>query len=742
MTATPTETRFALVLNGGVSLAIWMGGVVHELNRVRIASSGVPPDDPAELVVHEAWRRILEDTGRTVVIDAVAGTSAGGLNGTLLATSVARGADLPTMKGVWADIASLERGRLLRADAEGAPSVLDGRFFADQVGSVVGSIVPRPDLAPQECTLLVTATALGPQARRYALEGELDAWAVDSRRVYRFRQQHDASGAPERADFADDTVVEAARASAGFPVAFAPVWESDRLRHRRRDQRADDPPTWLIDGGVLDNAPFEPLIDELRDRSVAAPFERVVLYVTPSTAAAAEAWTDGSAPDVARVMGAVVGAVREPDQREDMATLGESFARAAYSRSSPHHLLADLLLPGVTPLLDREQARTVASTLFGVYRARRLEEVERWLTTLNRVPQLVPAPPLELGASRPPVVPDNHRFDAASWTWGLPAAARVLRWWGRALVRACDGDGRAAQLMPAFAELDRAQRRVRTLRREEEARLRTAVGSADTPQARLEALEQVHDDLGTITEVGGLLAAVTDAIAAALGGGLSGPGLAQYVLDVEVVSSAMAQDTGDRPSFRYRQVTPAAPPLMPVGITGRGDWPARKLYGERWSHFGAFGSRDGRAHDWLWGRLDGASALCEHLLGPGFRDHPLATALAEAILEADGTSPDLLEARAEDAYAKTPGQLFREMAEDDPVRKADSIWLLTDTVPEVLGEVRTVGNLLEAAFARDLDREDLPRDASIGTLARVAAVRSATYAIRAYALERLRKSLE
>lgn len=26
-----TETRFALVLNGGVSLAVWMGGVTHEL---------------------------------------------------------------------------------------------------------------------------------------------------------------------------------------------------------------------------------------------------------------------------------------------------------------------------------------------------------------------------------------------------------------------------------------------------------------------------------------------------------------------------------------------------------------------------------------------------------------------------------------------------------------------------------------------------------------------------------------
>ena len=47
----PKELLIALVLNGGVSLAVWMGGVVHELNRLRMASRGQGDS--------KAWTRLL-----------------------------------------------------------------------------------------------------------------------------------------------------------------------------------------------------------------------------------------------------------------------------------------------------------------------------------------------------------------------------------------------------------------------------------------------------------------------------------------------------------------------------------------------------------------------------------------------------------------------------------------------------------------------------------------------------------
>ena len=89
------QLRMALVLNGGVSLAVWMGGVVHELDLLRRAcSDGLDPAQqprPYDQVVFDRWRELSRAGGRerAVVVDVIAGTSAGGLNGALLATAVA-----------------------------------------------------------------------------------------------------------------------------------------------------------------------------------------------------------------------------------------------------------------------------------------------------------------------------------------------------------------------------------------------------------------------------------------------------------------------------------------------------------------------------------------------------------------------------------------------------------------------------------------------------------------------------
>lgn len=93
------EMRLALVLNGGISLAVWMGGVVHELDLLRRASRGddIATVDPADQQAFKIWRDLANDAGKRVVIDVIAGTSAGGLNGMLLATAIGRGAALPPL---------------------------------------------------------------------------------------------------------------------------------------------------------------------------------------------------------------------------------------------------------------------------------------------------------------------------------------------------------------------------------------------------------------------------------------------------------------------------------------------------------------------------------------------------------------------------------------------------------------------------------------------------------------------
>lgn len=86
------EQRIALVLNGGVSLAVWMAGVVNEINALARRSHG-------ESTRYEgsgaAWSRILERSGKECIrVDLIAGTSAGGLNGAFLAHATAHGQDL------------------------------------------------------------------------------------------------------------------------------------------------------------------------------------------------------------------------------------------------------------------------------------------------------------------------------------------------------------------------------------------------------------------------------------------------------------------------------------------------------------------------------------------------------------------------------------------------------------------------------------------------------------------------
>ena len=70
------------------------GGVACEIDNVRRASNGILPRDCAteqEKAVHELCAQATQRAGVRVTVDVIAGTSAGGLNGVLLATAIARG---------------------------------------------------------------------------------------------------------------------------------------------------------------------------------------------------------------------------------------------------------------------------------------------------------------------------------------------------------------------------------------------------------------------------------------------------------------------------------------------------------------------------------------------------------------------------------------------------------------------------------------------------------------------------
>jgi hypothetical protein len=107
--------------------------------------------------------------------------------------------------------------------------------------------------------------------------------------------------------------------------------------------------------------------------------------------------------------------------------------------------------------------------------------------------------------------------------------------------------------------------------------------------------------------IGSVLRATADRVAPVLDAP-SGADLLNASLGLEVVNRALswrAETATDVPTFDSWQITPAADEPFPLGLTEeqRAEWPHLKLYGERWGHFGAFASEEGRRWDWLWGRL-------------------------------------------------------------------------------------------------------------------------------------------
>ena len=76
---------------------------------------------------------------------------------------------------------------------------------------------------------------------------------------------------------APELLARAGRATSSFPVAFEP--HSLAFMGERPEDQPDH--RWLIDGGVLDNQPFNPVLDRISILPSGLPVRRVVAYVVP-----------------------------------------------------------------------------------------------------------------------------------------------------------------------------------------------------------------------------------------------------------------------------------------------------------------------------------------------------------------------------------------------------------------------------------------------------------------------------
>ena len=372
------ELRLALVMNGGVSLAVWIGGVANEINRAVMRDR--KRADPV-------YRALLDLTAAQARVDVISGTSAGGINGGLLGLAQAYGADLTPLRDVW-----IERGafdQLLRNPYQRDPtSLLRGdEYFLVQLRDAFRRVKEAGTLEKiKDVPIDLTLTTTLLHGEPYLLPDDFGTVISDVSHRGRF---HFCRGEDVPADaFADPLIHErlalAARATASFPVAFEPVFcyvptgdapvappPEGALRmdpyasfHRSR---------FLLDGGILDNKPFDAAIAAIFKQRARHEVRRVLCYVVPAPGETASDVADDpkDIPTLGTVaLASLIDIPRVESISTQLAEIVEHNRNVRRKRQSRVALTKDVGWDGV---------RGIAERLFAVYRKRRLESAAEYI---------------------------------------------------------------------------------------------------------------------------------------------------------------------------------------------------------------------------------------------------------------------------------------------------------------------------------------------------------------------------
>ncbi|MFJ7166931.1 DUF3376 domain-containing protein [Streptomyces globosus] len=246
---------------------------------------------------------------RHVGIDVLAGTSAGGLNGVLMACHLVYG--MPFGRGVrdlWLRVGDLE-GLMRRSRPFFVPdSLLRGdAVFHQELCTALGRLVdqaPPGWKPPASLRLMLTATRLRPRPDRVRPTLGAPLPVGRSQAYFRFRHRAGLTDFPDEStgtarDAALARLAYAARASSSFPGAFEParVYVGPGSQLASADPRAidvrgvssetghPDPDldgcVELVDGGVLDNIPVAWAVRAIAAAPAVRPAERWLLFLQP-----------------------------------------------------------------------------------------------------------------------------------------------------------------------------------------------------------------------------------------------------------------------------------------------------------------------------------------------------------------------------------------------------------------------------------------------------------------------------
>lgn len=356
------EVRLAVVLYGGVSLAVYIHGVTREILNLVRASKLIHADGPeaaadplrglddSTAIYAEVLKALGPDIDLRIVVDLVSGASAGGINGVMLARAIAHDLPLEPHQYLWlrnADVTRLAPSTSqLNRMAKGLVAPVLYRLLLGRFGQQIREPETRQKLGYFMQTQWFTPPFSGERFTRWMLDacdkmekhGEahrgsllppghrLDLFVTltdyrghshmitlhdppsveetEHRRIVSFTCKRALSGELTSEFDADHVpaLVFAARATASFPGAFPPatIAEMDKILARRN--RAWPSRTkfvteklfagngdgngngggYFIDGSVVMNKPFSPVIHALGNRPASRQVVRRIIYVDPN----------------------------------------------------------------------------------------------------------------------------------------------------------------------------------------------------------------------------------------------------------------------------------------------------------------------------------------------------------------------------------------------------------------------------------------------------------------------------
>jgi patatin-related protein len=258
------EVRFAVVMYGGVSLAIYINGVAQELLKLvrSTARNGKAAVNGTERIYRKVSYLLDDETDGLAnadaagagpnsvpptrfVVDILSGTSAGGINGIFLAKALANGQDMEKLKDLWVkegDIETLINDKRSVEKPLSRPNPPTSLLNSERMyfklltafEAMDESSTPRreEDESPlvDELDLFVTSTDLQGVVLPIRLSDDL-VYERRHRNVQHFVYSSPSiSGEPTRNDFFgayNPFLAYAARCTSSFPFAFEPMSLSD-----------------------------------------------------------------------------------------------------------------------------------------------------------------------------------------------------------------------------------------------------------------------------------------------------------------------------------------------------------------------------------------------------------------------------------------------------------------------------------------------------------------------------------